>query len=135
MLYLVTQSDFCDPMDCSLPGCSIHGDSEYWSVLPCSPSGDLPNPGVEPRSPTLQVDSLPSEPPGKPKNTGMGSLSLLQGIFLTQESRGSPALQADSLSSELLRKPTKTQHGTTDLKNSDLMIIESLLKTLRPYSV
>ena len=33
----------------------------------------------------MWVDSLPSEPPGKPKNTGMGSLSLLQGIFLTQE--------------------------------------------------
>ena len=46
---------------------------------------DLPNPGIKPRSPTLQVDSLPSKPPGKPKNTGVGSLSLLQGIFPTQE--------------------------------------------------
>ena len=35
----------------------------------------------------LQVDSLLSDPPGKPKNTGMGSLFLLQGIFLTQESK------------------------------------------------
>ena len=34
----------------------------------------------------LQGDSLPAEPPGKPKNTGVGSLSLLQQIFLTQES-------------------------------------------------
>ena len=59
---------------------------EYWSGLPCPPPGDLPNPGIEPRSPALQADSLPSEPPGKPKNTGVGSLSLLQGIFLTQES-------------------------------------------------
>ena len=33
----------------------------------------------------MQVDSLPSEPPGKPTNTEVGSLSLLQGIFLTQE--------------------------------------------------
>ena len=48
--------------------------------------GDLRNPGVEPRSPTLQVDSLPDKPPGKPKNTGVGSLCLLQRIFLTQES-------------------------------------------------
>ena len=47
--------------------------------------GDLPNPGIEPRSPALQGDSLPVEPQGKPKNTGVGSLSLLQGIFLTQE--------------------------------------------------
>ena len=34
----------------------------------------------------MQVDSLPSEPPGKPKKTGVGSLSLLKGIFLSQES-------------------------------------------------
>ena len=39
---------------------------EYWSGLPCLPPGDLPNPGTEPRFPTLQADSLPSEPPGKP---------------------------------------------------------------------
>ena len=59
---------------------------EYWSGLPCPPPGDLPNPRIEAMSPTLQVDSLISEPPGKPKNTGVGSLSLLQGIFPTQES-------------------------------------------------
>ena len=58
---------------------------EYWSGLLCPPPGDLPNPGIGPKSPALQVDSLPSEPPGKPKNTGVGSLSLLQGNFLTQE--------------------------------------------------
>ena len=45
----------------------------------------LPNPGIEPRSPTLQADSLPTEPQGKPKNTRVGSLSLLQWIFPTQE--------------------------------------------------
>ena len=39
---------------------------EYWSGLPCPLPGDLPNPGIEPRSPALQADSLPSEPPGKP---------------------------------------------------------------------
>ena len=39
---------------------------EYWSGLPGPPLEDLPNPGVEPRSPTLQADSFPSEPPGKP---------------------------------------------------------------------
>ena len=40
---------------------------------------------MEPRSPTLQVDSLPAEPPGKPQNTRVGSLSLLQWTFPTQE--------------------------------------------------
>ena len=38
---------------------------EYCSGLPFLSPGDLPDPGIEPRSPTLQVDSLPSEPPGK----------------------------------------------------------------------
>ena len=39
---------------------------EYWRGLPCPSPGDLPNPGTKPRSPSLQADSLPSEPPGKP---------------------------------------------------------------------
>ena len=59
---------------------------EYWSELPCPPPGGLPNPGIEPRSLALQASSLPSEPPQKPKNTGVGSLTLLPRIFLTQES-------------------------------------------------
>ena len=48
--------------------------------------GDLSNPGIKPRSPALQADFLPAEPLGKPKNTVLSSLSLLQRIFLTQES-------------------------------------------------
>ena len=49
-------------------------------------------------SPALPTDSLPAEPPGKPKNTGVGSLSLLQGIFLAQElDRGLLQLQVDFL--------------------------------------
>ena len=57
----------------------------YLSQLPCPPPEDLPNPGIELRSSSLQTDSLPSESPRKPKNTGVDSLSLLQVIFLTQE--------------------------------------------------
>ena len=53
--------------------------------MPCPPPGDLSNPGIKPRSPTLQADCLLTEPSRKPKNTRVGSLSLLQGIFLTQE--------------------------------------------------
>ena len=59
---------------------------EYRRGLPCPPPGDLPNLGIEPRSPTLWADSLLSEPPGKPKKIGVGNLSLLKGIFLTQAS-------------------------------------------------
>ena len=50
------------------------------------PPGDLPNPGVKARSPALQADSLSAEPHRKPKHTGVGSLSHLQGMFPTQES-------------------------------------------------
>ena len=41
---------------------------EYWSRLPFPSPGDIPDPGIEPRSPALQADALPSEPPGKPKD-------------------------------------------------------------------
>ena len=42
---------------------------EHWSGLPCLPPGGLPNPGIESRSPALQANSFPSEPPGSPKIT------------------------------------------------------------------
>ena len=67
---------------------------EHWSGSPFLSPGDLPDPGNQPGSPALQADSLPSEPPGKPKDTGVGipspgekraSLSFLQGNVPTQE--------------------------------------------------
>ena len=77
----------CNPMESArLLGPWGFSRQEYWSGLPYPPPGNLPNPGIKSRSTTVQADSLLSEPPGKPKNTGVGSLSLLQGIFLTQES-------------------------------------------------
>ena len=48
---------------------------EYWSGLPCPPPGDLLNAGIEPRSPALQVDSLPAEPPGKPTEKTVSSIN------------------------------------------------------------
>ena len=87
MLSFSVVSDSCNPMDCSPPGSSVHGILQArileWVAMPTS--GDLPNLGIKPRSPALQVDSLPSELPRKPVNTGVGGLSLLQGIFLTQK--------------------------------------------------
>ena len=68
---------------------SLRSRPEYWGGQPFPSPKDLPNPGIKSRSPTLQVDSLPTESQGKPMNTGVGSLSLLQGIFLTQESNWS----------------------------------------------
>ena len=76
----------CNPMDYTVHGI-LQARILEWRILKPFPSpGDLPNPGIKPRSPALQADSLPEESPGKPKNTGVGSLSLLQGIFLIQES-------------------------------------------------
>ena len=66
---LVTQLylTLCNPMDCNLPGSSIQGIFQArtleWVAFP-SP-WDLPKPRIKPRSPALQADSLPSEPPGK----------------------------------------------------------------------
>ena len=57
---------------------------EYWSGLSCPPPGDRPKPGIKLRSSALQADSLSPESLGKPKNTEMGDLSFLQGIFPTQ---------------------------------------------------
>ena len=45
---------------------------EYWSGLPVPSPGDLPDPGIEPRSPALQADALNSEPPGKPTQRNGG---------------------------------------------------------------
>ena len=95
----------CNRMDFSPPRSSVHGDSPgkntgvgCYTLL----QGNLPNPGIKPRFPALQVDSLPSEATGKPRNTGVDSLSLLPdpGIKL-----GFPALQADSLAAEPPGKP------------------------------
>ena len=50
---------------------------EYWNGLPVPSPGDLPDPGIEPRSPALQADALLSEPPGKPKEKeGEGVMKL-----------------------------------------------------------
>ena len=67
--HLVTSNSLRPHGLCSQPGSSVHGiyRQEYWSGLPRPPPGDLPDPGIKPQSPALQADSLPSEPPRKPK--------------------------------------------------------------------
>ena len=82
----VTQSclTLCDPMDHSLPGSSVHGNFQaiHWSGLPFPSPGDLPDPGIEPRSPALQADALPSETQGKPQLCkGVGQLSEKESIY------------------------------------------------------
>ena len=88
-----------------------------------------------------QADSLLSEPPGKPKNTGVGRLSLLQGIFLTKLETGSPALQADSLPAEPPGKPHFILNRTMHFNVKHLYLIKQeslsyvLFALLPPYSL
>ena len=96
-LFLVTQSclTLCDPMDCSLPGSSVHGDFPGKNTgLGCHAllQGIFPTEALNLRSLSLQVESLLSEPPGKSKNARVGNLSLLQDVFLTQELNRGPLL-------------------------------------------
>ena len=53
----------CDPVDYQAPLSVGFSRQEYWSGLPFPSPGDLPDPGIEPRSPTLEADALTSEPP------------------------------------------------------------------------
>ena len=71
---------------------------EYWSGLPCLPPGDLPNPGIETRSPALRVDSLLAEPQGKPYLCSYLSVFLL--FLLSQVSSSSTSERANNHQSE-----------------------------------
>ena len=64
----------CDSMDCPAPPSMEFSRQEYWNGLPFPSPGDLPNLGIEPRSPTLQAGSLPSEPLWKPYSGANGNL-------------------------------------------------------------
>ena len=71
--------NFCDPMDCSLPGSSVHDFSrqEYWNGLPFLTPGELPDPG----SPALQADSLPTQPSEKLHNKHWGACIFFNYLF------------------------------------------------------
>ena len=69
----------CDPIDyiaCQAPLSMEFSTQEYWSGLPFPSPGDLPNPGIEPWSPSLQADSLLSEPSEKTINILVVNFSL-----------------------------------------------------------
>ena len=65
---VVSDSATPESIACQVPLSMGFSRQEYWSGLPFPSPEDLPNPGDEPSCPSLQVDSLPSEPPGKPTN-------------------------------------------------------------------
>ena len=77
-----------DPIDGSPPGSPIPGilQARIVDCVAMPSSRRFSQPRDQTKVSCMQMDSLPSEPPGKPENTGVGSLSFLQGIFLTQGS-------------------------------------------------
>ena len=85
---------------------------EYWSGLPCSPPGDLPNPGIKPTFPTLQADSSPSEPPGKPQwnITHPQKGTLIRTSFLIRWMNLDPVIQ-----SEISQKKKNKYHILTHI--------------------
>ena len=120
----LTQSCHCT--DCTPRGSSVHGDSPSKNTGVSYPSpGNLPSPGIEPRSPALQENSLPSEPPRKPRNTGVGSLSCLPRIFPAQESNWHLMHSGvDSLPAELPGKPSNAIRMDVHLCLQQVCILE-----------
>jgi len=122
---------------------------EYWSRLPCPPPGDLPNPGIEPGSPALQADSLLSEPPGKPKNTGVDSyhfsresshprnwtrVSYIAGGFFTSWATREAWIKAKHLKfvTKLWHRMIPCQHGWA-LNTSQYFCTRQLTLQFLPY--
>ena len=85
----------CDPMNCSPPGSFVHGilQAIYWSGLLFSSLGDLPKPGIKPRFPALQADSLLSELPRKPSGIWVTLIQPLQGLWIVANSQSTEAFR------------------------------------------
>ena len=85
---------------------------EYWSGLPFPSPGDLPHPGIEPRSPALQADTLPPEPPGKlpGKLKGYGKSDIWPVLFITGLQKNPLCIRMKNLSFVI-----KTQYLTLTL--------------------
>ena len=90
----------CDPMAYTVHGI-LQARILEWVAFPFSKDPRDPNPGIEPKSPTLQADSLPAEPQGKPKILEWVVYPFSSRSSIQQVEPGSPALQADSLPTEL----------------------------------
>ena len=78
---------------------------EYWGELPFPSPGDLPDPGIKPGSPTLQADSLPSEPPGKPKRVQDHNHKDAHRI---QEGKGMDTVRTSTKSEKYVKEPIRT---------------------------
>ena len=105
---------------------------EYWSGLPCPPSGNLPKPGIESRSSALQVESLPFEPPETQEYWSGYPIPSAGALPNSGIKPASPALQADSLPVELPGKPRTSKYfgpfSTINFHKSSVMWWKSLMR-------
>ena len=105
---------------------------EYWSGYPFPSPGDLPNPGIKPRSPALQADSLPAEPQGKPKNTGVGiAYPFSDGSSQTRNRTGVSCTASGFFTSWVTREARNTGiSGFNDSPSCSFFFFKSILNTL-----
>ena len=118
-----------EPMDCSplAPLCLEFSRQEYWSGQPFPYPGNLPHPGIEPGSPALQADSLPSEPTGKPRSLQKDSLKAARYLFeqeklnaLLMIRNSKLTLSVNSLSQQLKTKEQlRSQSKRVEFSTSD----------------
>ena len=105
-----------DPIDCSLPGSTVHGILQArileWVAMP-SPPGYLPDPGIEPWSPALQADSLPSEPPGK-----CSAINWLRNISMLLGTQALLYLKIQGLKMPPLSRQHLPEHDTLHLSDA-----------------
>ena len=104
---------FCDPVDWSLLGSSVHGILQAkvleWAAIPSSKGSSQPRDrtrisGIEPKSPSLQSDSLLSEPKGKPKNTGVVAYPFSRGSSQPSNQTGASCIAARFFTSWAMRE-------------------------------
>ena len=104
--------------------------------MPSLPQGSVPKPEIEPRTPSLQEDSLPSEPPGKPEILEWVAYPFSRGSFHPGIDTGSPALQVVSLPAELSGELMLDNIGYQMWATAPLLVIAVLehlkMKTVAP---
>ena len=106
---------------CQLPLCMGFSRQERWIGLPFPSPEGLSNPGIKPRSPALQADSLPSEPPGKPR-------------FIIEKGYGLKSAKARSTQDEFQEgsKPTTLSHIVFSLRKQDAWLSQHQCVTICP---
>ena len=134
MLIAELCTTLCNPMDvvCQASLSMEFSRQEFWSGWPFSSLGDLPDPGIEPQSPALQVDSSLSEPPGKPSVQRGGVKKASDGTSLTSQClRVHLPMQGVHVHSLIRELRSHMPQCPKKLKKQRSNIVKNLVKTLK----